>query len=460
MCSETITTAGDEDMCGNSNKSGIISDVVVSHSAKPENVQLSNSVFDGNGFCNLEHLNNVEVSKERDDSKVLKAADKANDAVDEKTSRSTDSIVDSETEAHVKFVEENKLHDKGIFSDTECSHSPSSAVERENGISSVVSSRSEVSDVDPRSETSGGKEFHCRLFQDFDDETEVEGNEKVLSDKAGVVELQAGEIEQRKTLGSLEVGQCGSVEPSENENMTDVEMQNDYIELSEHLPNVETQDDQTELSGKSTDTEIQNDCTENLVEVGLQNCQAEHNVDCGDTKVQDCSSERPVGMHNDALHSDRRLFGVEAQDGQTKLNEMSSVVGDHVGPNDIDGQVDRVADDKYNHSKPGVKLTSLKDEDTEAEGGDKLCLLKKESEADIRVNVFSVRVRDSSELQAIPTDIKKNDRTVDEVSMLHTEGSSEQHGTVCREKETTLVEPEHAVCTGEGNNICICLNGG
>jgi hypothetical protein len=446
MCNETVTTAGDEDMCGNSNKSSIVSDVVVSHSAKPENVQLSNSVFDGNDFSNPEHLKNVKVSKERDDTKLLKIIDKVNDTVDEKTARNTDNLVDSEREMHVKFVEENKLYDTEIFNDIESSHNPS-AVENENGKSSVMSSESEVFHTNPCSETSEEKEFRCHLFQDLDGETEVEDSEAVLSGKAVDVELQGGDTEKRKTLGGLEVLRCGSVESSEK--LTDVEMQNDYTELSEH---VETQNDQTELRVKPTDIEMQNDETENLVEVGLQNCQNEHNVISGDTKVQDCSIE---GMYNDTLHSDRKLIGVEAQDDQTELNEVSSVVDDYAGRNEMDDQVDHVIeDDKYNHNKPGAKLTNLKDEDIEAERNDKLCLLKNESsEAGVHVNVINIRVRDSSELQAIPTDIRKNDRAVDEDSGLRTQDSSEQSGTVSSEKETSLVEPEHAVYTGEGNKI-------
>lgn len=490
-------------MCGNLKKSSVISDSFVSCSAKPESVQSGNSVLDGNDVCNTKHLKNVKVSEEIHDNKV-----------EENTARRTN-LVDSEKRKLVKSVEENKPYDTEILSDTESSHN-SSAVEHENGKSSVTSSNSVVSRLRSSSEVSEEKGFRVRSFQGLDDDTEVEDSEAVLSNKSVDLELQSDETEQRKILGGLEMQQDGSAEPSEM--MTDVEMQNDDTEIREHLTNVETQNDQTglnekssdietqnyqtelneklsdiemkndqtELNEKSSDTETQNDQTElnekssdiemqndqtelneklsdieiqnyqteNLVEVGMQNCQNEHNVSSSDLEVQDCCSEGSADVHNGALHPDRKLISVDAQDDQTKLSEMSSDVDNQVGPNDMDCQVGNVTEDKFNHSEANVILPNPKDEDMEVEQDDKLYPLEKtSSETDIRVNVVSVRVRDSSEVQAVSTDIKKNGRAVDEGNVLITEDSSKQSCSVPSKIERSLVEPEHAVFTGEGNKI-------
>jgi hypothetical protein len=458
-------------MCGNLNKSSVISDSFVSCSAKPESVQSGNSVLDGNDVCNTKHLKNVKVSEEIHDNKV-----------DENTARRTN-LVDSEKRKLVKSVEENKPYDTEILSDTESSHN-SSAVEHENGKSSDTSSNSVVSRLRSSSEVSEEKGFRVRSFQGLDDDTGVEDSEAVLSNKSVDLELQSDETEQGKILGGLEMQQDGSAEPSEM--VTDVEMQNDDTEIREHLTNVETQNDQTGLNEKSSDIETQNDQTElnekssdiemqndqtelneklsdieiqndqtgNLVEVGMQNCQNEHSVSSSDLEVQDCCSEGSADVHNGALHPDRKLISVDAQDDQTKLNEMSSDVDNQVGPNDMDCQVGNVTEDKLNHSEANVILPNPKDEDMEVEQDDKLYPLEKtSSETDIRVNVISVRVRDSSEVQAVSTDIKKNGRAVDEGNVLITEDSSKQSCSVPSKIERSLVEPEHAVFTGEGNKI-------
>ncbi|XP_021929406.1 uncharacterized protein LOC110834501 isoform X3 [Zootermopsis nevadensis] len=389
MCNETITAAGDEDMCENSS---ILSDVVLSHSAKAVNVKSSNSVVDGNGFCNSEHLKNVKVLKQRNDTKVLKTTDKVNDAVEEKT---VDNFVDSEREVHIKFVEENKPYGTEISSDVS-SHN-SSPVERENEKRSVMSPKSGVSHPHPCSDTSGEKEFHCHLLQGVGDE-----------------ESQGGETGRRKILDGLELLQCGSMEPSEK--LSDVEMQNDY--------------------------------TENLPEVGLQNCHNEHNVNSSDTDVQDCSGEKSFGLYNDTVHSDRKLTAVEVQDDQAKLDGLSSVMDDDVGTCDMDYQAGHdIKDDK-----PDMKLANLKD--LETEGDEKLCLLKKESsEAEIHVNVISIHARESNKLQAVSNDIRRTDRAINEDIVLRTENSHEQSRIVSSEKDTSLVEPEHAVYTGEADRF-------
>jgi hypothetical protein len=152
-------------------------------------------------------------------------------------------------------------------------------------------------------------------------------------------------------------------------------------------------------------------------------------------------------MHNDIPDSDRKLVGIEAQD-QSELKEVSSDGDSSIGPNDTGDQVDNADEDScYGHTKPGMKLD-------EAEKNDKLCPVKRGySEAD-NIHFVRIRVRDSSELKAVPDDsMKFTDRVVGEDNVPKTNASNKENGIVSIEKETSIIEAEHAVDNGGGNKL-------
>jgi hypothetical protein len=467
-------------------------------------------------------LKDIEVSKERDDTKVLKITDKIVDKVGENDSRNT---VDSEGEMPVKSqnnfcelesspetlvnadkmfkhsgncgapdhirVKENKQYDTELFNDIESSHSPS-ALEHEDGSDSVLSSKSdEMSHSHSCNETSEENKSDVHLFRDVESNIETEDSEGPLHDKLVDLEAQSDENQPSKILHNVQMLEDDSLERSEksadvemqnrhtklSEKSTDVEMQNYQSELSEKSADVQMENDQTELSeksaevnmkndltelieksddaemhsdqvelnGKSTDVEMQNDQTETMVEVEMQNCQNEH-VSSGDVEMQDCFIQESVCVPNDTPDSDRKLVGIEVQDHQPKL-KVSSDVDDCAVPNGRDDQVGNADVPQYSCNKPGVKPD-------EAEKGDKLCLMKRGySEAD-NINFVRIRVRDSSELQAVPNDnMKTNDRAIGEDNVPKASASNEESGTVSIEKEISIIEAEHGVGNREGNKF-------
>jgi hypothetical protein len=446
MCNETVTTAGDEDICGNSNYSSNVTDVVVSRKAQFENIQSSTPVCDGDDWCNVEHLENVEVSKERDDTRVLMVTNKVIDPIGENIARNTANPVDSEGEMPVKcqdtlaelesssetvintdknfehaegcdaqdhkLVKQSTPNDTELLSCIESSHSPS-AVEHENGSSSVVSSKSdEVSHSHHCNETREEKESDVCIFQELNGVTGIEDNLAVLNDESGDLELQSDENKPTKMIGDVESEKSANV-----------------VMHSSHK-------DQIELRDKSVDAE-------------MQNCQNKHDANPCNLEMQDYFTEGSVGIHDDTFDSGRKLVSVEVQGNHTELHEVPFDADGHVGPND---QIDHTGNDQNSYNKLVVKPTDLQDEDNEAEWSGKSCNGKREcSEIDVSTNFVRIRVRDSSELQPIPTDSKKNDdAAVDADTVLKMKANNEQRDTVCSGNETSLIEPEHAMDDREG----------
>jgi hypothetical protein len=75
------------------------------------------------------------------------------------------------------------------------------------------------------------------------------------------------------------------------------------------------------------------------------------------------------------------------------------------------------------------------------------------SEAD-NIHLVRIRVSDSSELKAVPSDsMQANDRAVCEDNIPKTIVSNEENGIVSIEKETSIIEAEHAVDNRGGNKF-------
>lgn len=483
-------------MCGNSKESNIVADVV--QNTQFENVQSSAPACNVGECCKSKHLKVTEVSKEGDDIKVLKIADPIIDKAGETDSinavasereipvKSKDSFRELETSSETLVnadeifkhsgkcgapdhicVKENKQYDTELFNDIGSSHSPN-AMEYEDGSNTVVSSKyDEVSHSHPCNETSEENGSDALLCREVESNVETEGNEDALHDK---LEVQSDEYQPSKILCNAQMLEDDSVGRSEKS--PDAEMQNHQTELSEKSAAVEMQNDQTELSEKSADVQMEIsqielsekssdvqvyseqtelnensiDHTETVLEVEMQNCQNEH-VSSGDIEMQNCFIQGSINTHNDTPDSDTKLVAIEVQD-QTKLKEASADGDSSVGPNDTGDEVDNADEDNYyGHNKPGM-------EPNEAEKSDELCTVKGGYSEGGNIHVVRVRMRDSSELKAVPGDsMKTNDRVVGEDNVPKTNASNEENGIVSTEKETSIIEAEHAVDNRGGNKF-------
>lgn len=466
-------------MCGNSKESSIVADAVVAQNTQFDNVQSSAPACDVDGCYKSKHLKDTQVSKERNDTKSLKIGD-----IDNAGGNDSRSAVTFEREMRFKSegsfrdlgtssvtlinagkmfkhsgnsgapdnicVKENKQNDTELFSDIESSHSPN-AMEREDESNTVMSPKSdEVSHSQPCNETSEENASDALLCQELEVNMETKDSEGTLHDKLVDLEVQSDENQpsnaQMLEDDSLEISEKSSDVQMEinqtelSEKSGDVEMQNDQTELSEKSADVEMEINQTELSEKSADQ------TETVVEIEIQNCQNEH-VISGDIEMQDCFIQGSINVHNDTPDSDRKLVGIEVQD-QTELKEASPDGDSSVGSNDAGDQVDNAGkDDYYDNNKPGMKPD-------EAEKSDKLCPVKGgHYEAD-SIHFVRIRVRDSSELKAVPGDsMKTNDRVVGEDNVPKTNASNEENDIVSTEKETSIIEADRAVDNRGGNKI-------
>jgi hypothetical protein len=438
-------------MCGNSKGSSTVADAVIAQSTPACGVD---------DCCKSKHLKDIDVSKERDDIKVLKTADKATDKIDENDYRSAvasegekpvcESETSSETAVNADKMFENSgncgppdhiplkgnnRYDSVLFIDTESSHS---ALERDDGSNNVMSSKSdEVSHSRPCNGTSEENESDILLCQEVESSIETEDNESALHDKLVDLEVQTDKTQPSKIVCSVQMLEDDSLEIGGKSAC--VELKNHQTELSDKSADVEMQNDQTELSEKSADIKVHreqtelneksNDQTENVVEIQMQNCQNEHAIS-GDIEMQDCLDQGSIGMRNDAPDSDRKFGGVEVQD-HTELKEVSSHGVGSVGPNDAGDQVDDADEDHhYGQSKPSMK-------------------------PETNTHFVRIRVRNSSELKAVPSD-----RAVGEDNVAKTNISIDENGIVSVEKGTSVIEAENAVDNIGGNKFRTYLTWG
>jgi hypothetical protein len=442
-------------MCGNSKESSTVADVAVAKNTQFDDVQSSALACDAENTCESKQLKDVEVSKERDvDIRICKKADEIVDKVGEndtgnaiasegdmsvisndnfyelktnsETSVNADKMFErsgnSDAPDHIP-VEENKLYD------TESSHSPS-ALDHDRSKTVTSSKSGELSRSNHCNEITTENEsvLSCREVERNIETEDIEG---ALEDELVDVEVQSDENRPSKVLHSvqmLEDGKSTNVKTKNrdtelNEKSSDLEIQNTETKFNEKSSAIEVHSEKPDLNEKSCDK------AETKAEVEMQNHQNDHGIS-GDVEMQDCFVQRSVGTRNETPDSDRKLAGVDAQD-QRELNEVSSDGDGDVRPNGADDQVDNANEDHcYNQSKPSMKP----------------------DEAD-NTHFVRIRVRNSSELKAVPSDsIKANDRAVED-NVLKTSDNNEENDSITVEKEAPVIVGKHALDNRGGNQF-------
>lgn len=461
-CSETVTTA-DDNMCGNHNKSSSITGVVLSCNAWSENTQSSIPVCNGEDSHNSEGLKNAEVSKEIGDSNFFEVTDKVIDKAGESSARNANDSVDPKREMPVLFqnnsaeLENNskisvnsdkafghtgncgaarnglfkdcEQSDAVLFSDIESSSSPS-ALEHENGKSSVMSSRTgDVSDSNHCNQACEGSKSHVHLFQDLVGDFQGldgdrEDSEAGLCNKSVDLEVQSDETDPNGMVCDVQMQQDDSLEPSGKS--VEVEMEHDRTESSEKSTDVEMQNDENEVNEVSSDLNSQAGLNDSDELVGKDH---KHDISGSNVKPDDQENENTEAEQGSKL--DREI---ELEQSAKFGKDTEAEHSDKCGKDTEAEQGDKLGEDS--EADQGDKLCK----DTEVDEVDKLCNMEKGySEADV--------------WQAVSNDSENKVRALDEDNVLGAKASSEHNGTVSPEKPTPFIELEHAVENGKGNKI-------
>jgi hypothetical protein len=481
-------------MCGNSKGLSTIAHAVIAKSTQSENAPSSIPACGVDDCCKSEHLIDTEVSKEKDDIKVLKTTDKIIDKKDTGVTKERDDIEVLKTADKIiekKDIEVSKekgdikvlktadrIIDKIAENDSRnaVSFKGETPVVSEDSFCELETSSETSVNADRMFEHSGNcgppdhvplKEYDTQLFNFIESShsrtapEHGDGSNNVVSSKSHKVSHshpcnETSEENESDALSYQEVESNKETEDKDNalHKLIDLEVRNDKNEPSKILCSVQMlEEDSPEISGKSADVEMRNDETESSgksADVKVHREQTELNEESSD------QTENVVGKQMQNVQNERANSGdIEMQDSfdqasigmhkdkpdsdHTELKEVSSGGDGSVGLNEADDQVDNADEDhRYGQSKPSMKP----------------------NEANNR-HFVRIRVRNSSELKEVPSDsMKSNDRALGEDNVPKTDASIEENGIISVEKETSVTEADHAVDNRGGNKFRTYLTWG